>query len=80
MSFRYPYNNFLHHQVDNIVGSCLESKRTLLVDHILRDCDLVAKILEAEKHPMLAADSNKVASVCLLCTLKQILLLNFLTG
>lgn len=62
--------------MDNIVGSCLESKRTLLVDHILRDCDIVAKILEAEKHPMLPADSNKVGSFCLilLCALKQILL------
>ncbi|XP_020587148.1 serine/threonine-protein phosphatase 6 regulatory subunit 3-like isoform X1 [Phalaenopsis equestris] len=57
--FEYPYNNFLHHQVDNIIGSCLESKRTLLVDHILRDCDIVAKILEAEKQPILPADSNK---------------------
>lgn len=57
--FEYPYNNFLHHQVENIVGSCLESKRTSLVDHILRDCDIVSKILEAEKQPMLLSDSNK---------------------
>ncbi|XP_020673791.1 serine/threonine-protein phosphatase 6 regulatory subunit 3 isoform X2 [Dendrobium catenatum] len=57
--FEYPYNNFLHHQVENIVGSCLESKKTLLVDHILNDCEIVAKILEAEKQHILQTDSNK---------------------
>ncbi|XP_030479978.2 uncharacterized protein LOC115697203 [Cannabis sativa] len=57
--FEYPYNNFLHHHVENIINSCLESKNAPLVEHILRDCNLVGKILEAEKNTTLTADSNK---------------------
>ncbi|XP_040362945.1 uncharacterized protein LOC112166954 isoform X2 [Rosa chinensis] len=55
--FKYPYNNFLHHHIENIIISCLESKNGPLVQHILRECDLVGKILEAEKNFTLAADS-----------------------
>ncbi|THU44059.1 hypothetical protein C4D60_Mb02t03370 [Musa balbisiana] len=57
--FEYPYNNFLHHHVENVVGSCLESKRTLLVEHILHDCDLAGKIIAAEKQSSLSTDSTK---------------------
>ncbi|XP_058071575.1 uncharacterized protein LOC131220763 isoform X2 [Magnolia sinica] len=57
--FEYPYNNFLHHHVENIIVSCLESKNGLLIDHLLQDCDLVGKILRAEKHSTLSTDSNK---------------------
>ncbi|GAB2280816.1 hypothetical protein Dimus_015439, partial [Dionaea muscipula] len=57
--FKYPYNNFLHHYVENITISCLESKNVALVQHILRDCNLVGKILEAEKHCTLASDSDE---------------------
>ena len=57
---RYPYNNFVHHHIENIIVSCLESKNAPLVDHVLRDCNLVGKMLEAEKNYMLVADSNKV--------------------
>lgn len=55
--FEYSYNNFLHHQVENIIGSCLKS--TLLVEHLLNDCDIVGRILGAEKQPILNADFNK---------------------
>lgn len=57
--FEYPYNNFVHHHIENIIVSCLESKNAPLVEHLLRDCNLVGKILEAEKNFTLAADSNK---------------------
>ncbi|KAJ4702988.1 Serine/threonine-protein phosphatase 6 regulatory subunit 3 [Melia azedarach] len=57
--FEYPYNNFLHHHVENIILSCLESKNVPLIEHLLRECNLIGKILEAEKNFTLAADSNK---------------------
>ncbi|EOY25483.1 SIT4 phosphatase-associated family protein isoform 4 [Theobroma cacao] len=56
--FEYPYNNFLHHHVENIILSCLESKNVPLVEHLLRECNLVGKILEAEKNCTLASDPN----------------------
>ncbi|XP_042519140.1 serine/threonine-protein phosphatase 6 regulatory subunit 2-like [Macadamia integrifolia] len=57
--FEYPYNNFLHRHVENIVVSCLESKRLPLVEHLLHNCDLVGKILGAEKNCTLATDPDK---------------------
>ncbi|XP_022716446.1 serine/threonine-protein phosphatase 6 regulatory subunit 3-like isoform X2 [Durio zibethinus] len=56
--FEYPYNNFLHHHVENIILSCLESKNVPLVEHLLRECNLLGKILEAEKNCTLASDLN----------------------
>lgn len=56
--FQYPYNNFLHHHVENIIVSCLEVKRNQLIDHILNDCGLVGKVLAAEKRSSLAVESN----------------------
>ncbi|KAK2448293.1 SIT4 phosphatase-associated family protein [Trifolium repens] len=60
--FEYPYNNFLHHHVENIIVSCLESKSSSLQEHILRDCDFVGKIIQAEKHLTLEAGTNKPTS------------------
>ncbi|TKW15838.1 hypothetical protein SEVIR_5G213200v4 [Setaria viridis] len=56
--FEYPYNNFLHHHVENIIVSCLESKRTELVEHVLNECDIVGKILVAERLSSLSTESN----------------------
>ncbi|KAB2028676.1 hypothetical protein ES319_D05G112400v1 [Gossypium barbadense] len=56
--FEYPYNNFLHHHVENIILSCLESKNVPLVEHLLRECNLLGKILEAEKNCTLTSDPN----------------------
>lgn len=56
--FEYPYNNFLHHHVENIILSCLECKNAPLIEHLLHECNLVGKILEAEKNFTLE-DSNK---------------------
>ncbi|XP_059666154.1 uncharacterized protein LOC132311971 isoform X2 [Cornus florida] len=57
--FAYPYNNFLHHHVEHIIVSCLERKNVQLIEHLLHDCNLVGKILEAEKNFTLAANPNK---------------------
>ncbi|KAF9588957.1 hypothetical protein IFM89_017636 [Coptis chinensis] len=59
--FEYPFNNFLHHHVENIVVLCLESKKTVLVEHVLYECNLVDKIMAAESQFLLATDSGKVA-------------------
>ncbi|XP_074272484.1 uncharacterized protein LOC141596280 [Silene latifolia] len=61
--FEYPYNNFLHHHVEIIILSCLENKKSALVEHLLRDCNLVGRILEAEKSPLLSTDPSK-PTVC----------------
>ncbi|GMI74359.1 hypothetical protein like AT1G30470 [Hibiscus trionum] len=55
---RYPCNNFLHHHVENIILSCLESKNVQLVDHLLSECNILGKILEAEKNCTLTSDPN----------------------
>lgn len=57
---RYPYNNFLHHHVEHIVMSCLGSKSHNFVDHLLHECNLVGKMLDAEKNFTLTADESKV--------------------
>ncbi|XP_051124991.1 uncharacterized protein LOC127247254 [Andrographis paniculata] len=57
--FEYPYNNFLHHHVERILISCLESKNSEFIEHLLRDCNLIGRILEAEKNSSLASDTSK---------------------
>lgn len=54
--FEYPYNNFIHHHIEQIIDSCLESKNASLIKHILEDCLLVRKILDAEKNCLLDSD------------------------
>ncbi|XWS53284.1 hypothetical protein CRYUN_Cryun11dG0143900 [Craigia yunnanensis] len=57
--FEYPYNNALHHHVESIILSCLESKIDEIVDHLLQECDLIGKFLRTDKHPILSGDSNQ---------------------
>ncbi|XP_073309780.1 uncharacterized protein [Primulina huaijiensis] len=57
--FEYPYNNALHHHVESIVYCCLESKNSAILDHLFLECNLVGKVLQAEKRPMLSADVNQ---------------------
>ncbi|KAJ3679359.1 hypothetical protein LUZ60_017370 [Juncus effusus] len=57
--FEYGFNNFLHHHVENIIVSCLESNKAFLIEHVLNDCKIVEKILEAEKNPTLQSDPSK---------------------
>ncbi|CAJ1979295.1 unnamed protein product [Sphenostylis stenocarpa] len=57
--FEYPYNNSLHHHVESIISSCLESKSIAIINHVLRECDLVGRFLQADKHSVLSAESNQ---------------------
>jgi hypothetical protein len=41
----------LHHQVENIVSSCLESNNQALLDHLFQDCDFVTRLLAADESP-----------------------------
>ncbi|KAF8110305.1 hypothetical protein N665_0085s0034 [Sinapis alba] len=56
--FEYPYNNALHHQVESILLSCLENKSELMVNHILRECNLIEKFLASDKDSNLSGDSQ----------------------
>ncbi|KAK9155173.1 hypothetical protein Sjap_002653 [Stephania japonica] len=57
--FEYPFNNFLHHHVENIVVSCLESNKDMFTEYLLQGCDLIKKMLEAEKHSTLESDLKR---------------------
>ncbi|KAI3936507.1 hypothetical protein MKW92_053020 [Papaver armeniacum] len=57
--FAYPFNNALHHHVESIVISCLESKNNTVVDHLFQDCNLVGKILKADGNSVLFGDENQ---------------------
>ncbi|KAG7947211.1 hypothetical protein I3843_14G082200 [Carya illinoinensis] len=57
--FEYPYNNSLHHHVESIVFSCLDSKSDSIANHLLRECNLIGKILQTDKEPILSDDSNQ---------------------
>ncbi|CAL0329080.1 unnamed protein product [Lupinus luteus] len=57
--FEYPYNNALHHHVESILLSCLESKTDVIVDHLLPECDLIGRFLQADKNCLLSAESNQ---------------------
>ncbi|KAB2613262.1 serine/threonine-protein phosphatase 6 regulatory subunit 3-B-like [Pyrus ussuriensis x Pyrus communis] len=57
--FKYPFNNFVHHHIENIIVSCLESKNARLVQHLLCECDLVGRILTAENNYTLETDPNR---------------------
>ncbi|XVF46333.1 hypothetical protein PTKIN_Ptkin03bG0018700 [Pterospermum kingtungense] len=56
--FEYPYNNALHHHVESIILSCLESKNDTIVDHLLQECDLIGRFLWTDKHPILSGENN----------------------
>ncbi|XP_006846781.2 serine/threonine-protein phosphatase 6 regulatory subunit 3 [Amborella trichopoda] len=56
--FEFPFNNSLHHHVESIIMSCLESKNSTLIDHLFKECDLIGKVLSADKNPTLSSDTN----------------------
>ncbi|KAK7261347.1 hypothetical protein RIF29_27656 [Crotalaria pallida] len=58
--FEYPYNNALHHHVESIIISCLESKANVIIDHLLRECDLIKRFIQADKLSVLSADRNQL--------------------
>ncbi|CAN7137140.1 unnamed protein product [Brassica rapa subsp. narinosa] len=55
--FEYPYNNALHHQVESIILSCLENTSETMINHILKDCNLISKILSSDKDSVLSGDN-----------------------
>ncbi|XP_050234281.1 uncharacterized protein LOC126682588 isoform X2 [Mercurialis annua] len=57
--FEYPYNNALHHHVESIILSCLETKNEVLVDHVLRECNFIGKILQRDKTPLISGDDGQ---------------------
>ncbi|KAF2300756.1 hypothetical protein GH714_015565 [Hevea brasiliensis] len=57
---KYPFNNALHHHVESIILSCLETKSDTMVDHLLRDCDFIGKILQTDKNPIISGDINQL--------------------
>ncbi|KAL2471040.1 SIT4 phosphatase-associated family protein [Abeliophyllum distichum] len=57
--FEYPYNNALHHHVESIICSCLESKNNAVVDHLFQECNLVGKVLQTDKNPILSAELDQ---------------------
>ncbi|RYR42887.1 hypothetical protein Ahy_A08g039323 isoform B [Arachis hypogaea] len=56
--FEYPFNNLLHHHVESIILSCLESRNDAIVDHLLHECDLIGRVISADKDSILSADKN----------------------
>ncbi|KAL0723708.1 hypothetical protein Bca4012_038307 [Brassica carinata] len=58
----YPYNNALHHQVEAIILSCLENKSDLMVNHILRECNMIGKFLASDRDSDLSSDSQPTVS------------------
>ncbi|KAF8116233.1 hypothetical protein N665_0020s0085 [Sinapis alba] len=61
--FEYPYNNALHHQVETIILSCLENKSDLMVNHILRECNMIGKFLASDRDSNLSGDSQPTVTV-----------------
>jgi len=47
--FKYPWNNFAHQSVFNIIATVLPQPYHELSDHIVRECKLLDRILEAEE-------------------------------
>eukprot|EP00268_Persea_americana_P004482 TRINITY_DN1142_c0_g1_i1.p1 TRINITY_DN1142_c0_g1~~TRINITY_DN1142_c0_g1_i1.p1 ORF type:complete len:859 (-),score=207.16 TRINITY_DN1142_c0_g1_i1:383-2959(-) len=54
--FEYPFNNSLHHHVESIIVSCLESKNVTVINHLIQDCNLIGKVLQADKHSILSSE------------------------
>ncbi|GBG72667.1 hypothetical protein CBR_g12239 [Chara braunii] len=54
--FQFPYNNLLHHQVEIIIATILDCGNPGLIDNLMRDCDLVTRVLDTDADPI-APDS-----------------------
>lgn len=60
---RYPFNNSLHHHVESIIVSCLESKNVTVINHLFQDCNLIGKVLQADKHSILSSEMILVINI-----------------
>jgi len=59
--FRYPWNNFAHQSVFNIIATVLPQPYKELSDHIVRECRLLDRILEAEEANKKYIEEKKAA-------------------
>ncbi|KVI09335.1 Armadillo-type fold [Cynara cardunculus var. scolymus] len=59
--FEYPFNNALHHHVESIIYSCLESRNDAIIDHLFQDCGMVTKVLQTDSCPTLSGKVNQVS-------------------
>ncbi|KAI7747098.1 hypothetical protein M8C21_006786 [Ambrosia artemisiifolia] len=57
--FEYPYNNALHHHVESIIVSILDSKNNIIIDHLFQECGLLKKILQADNSPILSGVADQ---------------------
>ncbi|KAI7757840.1 hypothetical protein M8C21_019287, partial [Ambrosia artemisiifolia] len=57
--FEYPYNSALHHHIESIIFSCLESTNNTIIDHLFQGCDLLTKILQTDNNPVLSGEPNQ---------------------
>ncbi|KAK6788060.1 hypothetical protein RDI58_016585 [Solanum bulbocastanum] len=57
--FEYAFNNALHHHVESIINSCLESRNSVLVNHLFDDCNLLGKILQTDKQPTVSGSESQ---------------------
>ncbi|PWA99812.1 hypothetical protein CTI12_AA003200 [Artemisia annua] len=57
--FEYPFNNALHHHVESIIFSCLESKNNTIIDHLFQECGLATKILQTDKSSVLSGEGDQ---------------------
>lgn len=58
---RYPFNNALHHHVESIIYSCLESRNDTMMDHLFQDCSLITKIQQADNYSTLNQVTNQLS-------------------
>lgn len=49
--FRFPFNNMLHHHVEGIVNSCLDSNSLALIEHLFVECNFLNRLLAANNQP-----------------------------
>ncbi|KAL2652053.1 hypothetical protein R1flu_020181 [Riccia fluitans] len=49
--FDFPFNNMLHHHVESVLTSCIESNSQALLDHLLKDCDFITRLVAADENP-----------------------------
>ncbi|XP_042373546.1 serine/threonine-protein phosphatase 6 regulatory subunit 3-like [Zingiber officinale] len=58
--FKYPFNNSLHHHVENLVICCLESKNSVVVDYLFCECSIITKFLQMDKNSFLSTESSVI--------------------
>lgn len=50
----------LHHHVESILTSCLESNNQKLIDHLFQDCKFLDTLLSVDENPYAPDDMEEV--------------------